>query len=87
MKKTVIKFYSKGCTPCRYYAPVFEKIKQELQEEVIFIDVNVENDPNNITGQYKVRGIPHTVILENSQEIKKYSGGMTEEQLRDFIIN
>jgi len=87
MKKTVIKFYSNGCTPCRQYAPVFEKIKQELQEEVIFIDVNVENDPTNITGQYKVRGIPHIVILENNQEIKNYSGGMTEEQLRDFIIN
>ena len=87
MKKTVIKFYSNGCTPCRQYAPVFEKIKQELQEEIIFIDVNVENDPTNITGQYKVRGIPHIVILENNQEIKNYSGGMTEEQLRDFIIN
>ena len=87
MKKEVIKFYSNGCTPCKQYGPVFEKVKQELQGEIIFTEINVENDPENLTGHYKVKGIPHTVILINNQEIKKHSGGMTEEQLSQFILN
>lgn len=88
MAKQVIKFYADWCGPCKVYTPSFEKIKQELQsEEIIFREINVENDPDNLAGEYGVRGIPHTVIVEEGVELKFRSGRISEEELREFILN
>lgn len=87
MEKTVIKFYAPWCGPCRVYGPTFNQVKEELQGQVEFIDINVEDDLENLSAKYKVRGIPHTVLLVNGQEVKAHSGRMTEEQLREFILN
>ena len=71
-----------------YYAPAFEKVKQELQSEQIeFVEINVENDPDNLSGQYGVRGIPHTVVVQEGAETKSRSGGMSVEELKQFILN
>jgi thioredoxin-like negative regulator of GroEL len=85
--KTVIKFYSNGCGPCRSYSPVFEKVKQDLQGIAEFIEVNVENDPENLSGKYRVRAIPHTVVLQDGEQIAVQSGRLTEEQLKNLISN
>jgi thioredoxin-like negative regulator of GroEL len=70
------------------YAPSFEKVKQELQSDKIeFVEINVENDPDNLSGEYKVRGIPHTVVVEEGVETKTASGGLSEEELKEFILN
>ncbi len=35
---------------------------------------------------FKVKSIPTVVVLENGQEIKRYSGGaLTESQLKNLI--
>jgi thioredoxin len=87
MKKTVIKFWAGYCGPCSAYAPVFERVKQELQNDIEFVEVNVEDDPENLSGQYKVRGIPHTVVLEDGKEVKSQSGRLSQEQLQELILN
>ena len=87
MEKTVIKFYADWCGPCKVYAPTFEKVKQQLQDTVEFMEVNVENDPGNLSGQYKVKGIPHTVLLVNGQQAKSQSGRMGQQELTEFILN
>ena len=88
MAKQVIKFYANWCNPCKMYGPIFEKVKQELQnEEFTFQEVNVEQDTENLSAKYKVRGIPHTVVLEDGEEIKSQSGAIEEIQLREFILN
>ncbi len=88
MKRTVIKFYSNGCGPCKVYAPTFEKVKQELEsEEIIFTEVNVEQDTEGLAGKYRVRGIPHTVILEDGEITHQQSGRLAEEQLKELILN
>lgn len=88
MKKTVIKFWAGYCGPCKVYAPAFEKVKEELQSEQIeFVEINVENDPDNLAGQYGVRGIPHTVILEEGAETRAASGRLGVEELKEFILN
>jgi len=84
--KEVLKFYSNGCNPCKQYAPTFEKVKQELSETINFFEVNVDEDTQSLTTEYKVKGIPCTVIVVNGLEVAKQSGSLTEEQLKQFIL-
>jgi thiol-disulfide isomerase/thioredoxin len=88
MAKQVIKFYADWCGPCKVYGPNFERVKQELQsDEIIFTEINVETDTENLSGEYGVRGIPHTVLLENGVKVKEQSGRMPDEMLKEFILN
>lgn len=87
MAKKVIKFWAGFCGPCKVYAPAFEKVKQELEGEIEFQEVNVEEDTEGLAAEYKVRGIPHTVVLEDGVKVKEQSGRLGEQQLRDFILN
>jgi thioredoxin 1 len=87
MAKQVIKFYANWCNPCKMYGPTFDRVKQDLQDIIEFTEVNVENDEENLSGEYKVKGIPHTILLENGEIKKSQSGKMGELQLREFILN
>lgn len=87
MAKKVIKFYAEWCGPCKVYGPTFERVKQELQEGIEFVEVNVENDPENLAGEFKVRGIPLTVVLEDGEKIKEKSGRLSELELKELILN
>lgn len=87
MAKKVIKFYAEWCGPCKVYGPTFERVKQELQEGIEFVEVNVENDPDNLAGEFKVRGIPLTVVLEDGEKIKEKSGRLSEAELKELILN
>ena len=87
MAKQVIKFYATWCGPCKVYGPTFTKVRQELEGDIEFLEINIEEDPDNLSGQHKVRGIPHTVVLENGEEVKSQSGRLSEEQLKELILN
>tara|TARA_R110000868_G_scaffold91897_1_gene254741 strand:+ start:10552 stop:10764 length:213 start_codon:yes stop_codon:yes gene_type:complete len=69
------------------YGPTFEKVKQQLQEDIQFLEVNIEEDPQNLSGEYKVRGIPHTVVLKQDGTTKQASGRLDEQALKDLILN
>lgn len=87
MAKKVIKFWASWCGPCKVYAPAFEKVKQELEGEIEFQEVNIEEDTEGLVLEYKVKGIPLTVVLEDGVKVKEQSGRLGEQQLRDFILN
>ena len=87
MATKVIKFFANWCGPCKMYGPTFEKVKQELQGDIEFLEVNIEEDPENLSGEYKVRGIPHTVVIKEDGTTKQASGKLNEQALKDLILN
>lgn len=85
MVKQVIKFYANWCGPCNQYRPTFSKVKEELESsELTFIEVDVQNDPENLAGEYKIRAIPHTVVVDNGT-VRAETGGLTEDRLKRLI--
>jgi thiol-disulfide isomerase/thioredoxin len=88
MKKTVIKFWAGFCGPCTMYAPTFERAMNQLQsDEIDFIEIDAQNDPNELVKKYGVTSIPLTLILdENHQELRRKAGGMRLEDLKSFIL-
>jgi thioredoxin 1 len=88
MAKQVIKFFADWCGPCKAYGPSFTQVREELEsDEITFLEINVENDPENLSSQYGVRGIPHTVVVEEGAETKATSGRLGVEELKEFILN
>ena len=82
----VIKFYADWCGPCRVYAKTFDKVSEDLKEDVEFVNVNVEKDTTGLAAQYKVASIPMTVIIKDGIENIK-SGRLNEEQLKSLILS
>ena len=82
----VIKFYANWCGPCRIYGKAFDKVSDELNEEIEFLNVNIEEDTTGLAAKYKVYSIPMTVVIKDGQE-KNYTGRMDEGTLKNFILN
>ena len=80
----VIKFYADWCGPCKVYAKSFSKVEEELKDEVEFVNVNIEKDTTGLAGEYKVKGIPTTVVIKDGNE-KVKAGRMSVEELKEFI--
>ena len=87
MAKKVLKYWASWCSPCKQYAPIFENVKQQLQGDVEFQEIDVDNDSEGLTAEYQVRNIPCTVVIENGVEISRRAGSMSEEELKSIILN
>ncbi len=84
--KKVIKFWAPWCGPCRMYAPTFDKVAEKYEGQIETFNVNVDED-STLSEQYKVRSIPHTVLVkEDGTEISK-TGVLSETQLEELFLS
>ena len=83
----VIKFWAEWCGPCQTYKSQWNKVVEELKDEDIeFLDINVDKDDTGLAAEYKVRSIPYTVIIKEEEEVKK-TGLLQEQELKNLILN
>ena len=79
----VIKFYADWCGPCKSYAPIFEKVVNELGVE--YENIDVDNDTTGLAAKYKVRSIPLTVFVNEDGSELKETGILSEDKLKQLI--
>ena len=84
--KKVIKFYADWCGPCKLYAPIFDKVSQELKDEAEFVNVNIEKDTTGLAAKYKVGSIPTTILINGENQQTKV-GRLEEDVLKEFILS
>ena len=81
----LVDLWAPWCGPCVGFAPVYQKVAEELGDKFVFLKINTERHPDasNILG---VRGIPTLVLFNNGDEIKRQSGAMPEPMFRQWLL-
>ena len=85
----VYKYFGTWCGPCKVYAPVFDKVVNQMAlSSIEFIDVDVDLPENaDLVMQHKIRGVPATVKVYDNGELEVKVGMINEFQLREFVSN
>ena len=87
-KHQVLRLTASWCGPCKSYAPVFEKVTDELDNEewnVSTLDVDTDAG-KEVAETYAVRGVPTTIVVrmrDNTPTI--LTGAQSEKTLRDAL--
>lgn len=78
--KNLVIYSASWCSPC-------QQLKKTLQSTDLGIPVNIidiDEDPVSAT-ENAIRGVPTLLLIEDNQVIRRKSGAMTSQQLKDFV--
>jgi thioredoxin 1 len=78
--RKILRFTASWCQPCKNLAKQLEEIDTGLPIEVIDIDVDTE-----LAMDYGIRSVPTLVIVEENVEVKRMTGLVTKEILKNWI--
>jgi|SRR5579859_2828839 len=84
-KPVFVDFYADWCGPCKMTSPIFEQLNKEYGEKVLFVKVNVDQNPVS-SADNNVRSIP-TFIAFNSEGKAEVThvGGAPKNVLENMI--
>ena len=83
MKKQLWYFSAEWCGPCKTFGPTLDRL--EASGNVGKIEkVNVDYDANALT-KFGIKSIPTVILVENGQEVKRFVGAKTEQQVMEFF--
>lgn len=89
MVKSVFKFGTQWCGPCRVFASTFKKVSEmEEYKGIEFKSIDIENDEDGelMVEKYQIRSVPTIVLAdENGDIIYKLMGNVPLKDFTDII--
>lgn len=82
---TVVDVYAVWCGPCKVYAPIFDKVAEELPQAAYY---RLDIDKNEVINDYiSIQAVPTTLIFyyvkgETKPRVLTRSGLLDEEELK-----
>jgi thioredoxin 1 len=78
--KQLFYFTSLGCVPCQTFGPVMDRISKVIPVEKITTDYEMDR-----ARSANVMSVPTVVLAQNGQELRRFVGVRSFEQVMDFI--
>lgn len=76
----LVDFTAAWCGPCKMMAPVLEKVKQEIGDQVRIVKIDVDANPA-AAGKMGVMGVPTFVLFQRGKELWRHTGMIAQQQL------
>lgn len=79
----IIDFWADWCTPCRSFAPVFERASEE-HGDIVFAKVDTE-DQQELSGAFGIRSIPTLMVFRDQILLYNNPGALPAPAFTDLI--
>lgn len=80
----ICDFWAPWCAPCLAFSEVFEKVADE-EQDIIFLKMNVENEPQEVLDSLGIMSIPHLMIFKQGTAVYSESGTLPYAVLKDLL--
>ena len=85
-KPVLVDLWADWCAPCHTIAPILEKVLHSYAGAVALAKLEVDDGENmKIAGRYAVRGFPTILLIQDGEEIGRFSGAKSIRFIEDFI--
>jgi thioredoxin len=80
----LLKFWGNWCQPCKRMEPILKDLLIHYKNRIKIFSINVENN-QIITNKFNIRSIPSLLLFDKKNLVKKCSGFLSEEQIKQMI--
>jgi thioredoxin-like negative regulator of GroEL len=81
MSKELYYYSAPWCKPCETLGPIMDQVGKQLPVRKINVDYA---DPAVINAA-NIRNVPTVILVENGQEVRRFAGVKTYNQIIDFL--
>jgi thioredoxin-like negative regulator of GroEL len=78
--KQLFYFSADWCQPCKALGPTIDRVSEQIQIHKINIDYEAD-----VVQKYGVRNIPTVILVENGQEVRRFTGNRSYNDVISFI--
>lgn len=81
----LVDFSASWCGPCRFVAPVIDKLSEDYKDKVKVVKLDIDDAPET-TREFGIRGVPTFVFFKDGKEIDRWVGAnKSEKDFRDKL--
>ena len=83
-KPVLVDFWAPWCVYCRRIGPAFDKLGEELSDQLVFGKINIDEE-NALAVQEQIEVIPTLVLYQNGQAIGSIVAPESKAMIDQFI--
>jgi thioredoxin 1 len=78
--KKIFYFTAPWCQPCQALGPIMDRVAGQIPVEKVNIDYEMDR-----ARSVNVMSVPTVILVENGQEVRRFTGARSYEQVMQFI--
>ncbi len=83
-KLVLVDFFAEWCGPCKMMSPILKEVKDELQEDISIIKIDVDKN-QSLAVKYQVKGVPTFMLFKNGKQRWRQSGMLQKNDIIAII--